>query len=392
MSNKKNVVILGATGSIGKSSLDIIRQHSGKLRVVGLSVNGNIKDLMSQIEEFKPAYVAVRNEAKAQELKTLCGRKVRVLSSLDGVCRLACLKDVDIVVVAIVGSDAVLPVLSAIDGKKTIALANKESLVVAGDIVMRRARKNKVQIIPIDSEQSAIFQCLEGYSPDAVEKVYLTASGGPLIDCSLSQLKKVTQAKVLAHPRWKMGRKITVDSATLMNKGLEVIEAQKLFNLKLEKVSVLVHRQALIHSLVEFVDGSIIAQMGITDMRLPIQYALTYPKRWPNARLRLNLFECPDLTFEKPSYDKFPCLGLAFEAARLGGTAPCVLNAVNEVAVEAFLKGLLAFVDIPKIIEKILSKKDLFCQNPTLEDIFEADKNARLRALSQIERYQKKGF
>ncbi len=387
MSNKKNVVILGATGSIGASSLDIVRQHKDKLRVVGLSVNENIKGLMPYIDEFKPEYVAVRNETRAEELKASCGGKVKVLGSMEGLCRLASLKDADIVLVAIVGAEAILPVLSAIDAKKTIALANKESLVVAGDIVMRRARKNKALIIPIDSEQSAIFQCLEGYDLDTVEKVYLTASGGPLVDYSLKQLRKVRQKEVLAHPRWKMGRKITVDSATLMNKGLEVIEAQKLFNLNLEKLDVLVHRQAIIHSLVEFVDGSVIAQMGITDMRLPIQYALTYPGRWLNTRLKLNLFECPDLSFEKPPYSKFPCLGLAFEAARLGGTAPCALNAANEVAVEAFLKGRLAFVDIPRIIEEVLLKKGFFQKNPSLDDIFETDRTARLHALSRIGLY-----
>ncbi|MFH1691381.1 MAG: 1-deoxy-D-xylulose-5-phosphate reductoisomerase [Candidatus Omnitrophota bacterium] len=388
MAGKKNIVILGASGSIGESTLSVIRQHKDRFRVVGLSVNSSIGSLMRYVDEFKPEYVAVRNEAKAKEFKTAAGKKVKVLASLDGVCQLASLKNVDMVLVAIVGTDAILPLLSAIDAKKTVALANKESLVVAGDIVMRRARQNGVLIIPIDSEQSAIFQCLEGYDLGMVEKVYLTASGGPLIDYTAAQLKKVSREKVLAHPRWKMGQKITVDSATLMNKGLEVIEAQKLFNLSLEKIDVLVHRQALIHSLVEFVDGSLMAQMGITDMRLPIQYALTYPERWANRHLALDLFTCPDLSFSKPDNHKFPCLDLAFEAARLGGMAPCALNAANEVAVEAFLSGKITFVNIPKIVEGVLKEGNFSKETSSLEEIFGADRSARLSAAKRVELYQ----
>lgn len=392
MPNKKNIVILGASGSIGESSLNVIRQYKDRFRVVGLSVNSNINSLMRYVDEFKPEYVAVRNEAKAREFKAAVGRRVKVLVSLEGVCQLASLKNVDIVLVAIVGTEAILPLLSAIDAKKTIALANKESLVVAGDILMRRARQKGVLVIPIDSEQSAIFQCLQGSDLNMVEKVYLTASGGPLIDYTLSQLKKVSRKKVLAHPRWKMGQKITVDSATLMNKGLEVIEAQKLFSLSLEKIDVLVHRQALIHSLVEFVDGSLMAQMGITDMRLPIQYALTYPKRWPNRHLALDLFTCPNLSFSKPDHRRFPCLGLAFEAARLGGMAPCALNAANEIAVDAFLSGKIAFAAIPKIVEEVLKEGDFSRETSSLEDIFKTDRTVRLSASKRVRTYHKKGF
>lgn len=392
MPSKKNIVILGASGSIGESSLDVIRHYKDRFRVVGLSVNSNIDSLARYIEEFEPEYVAVRNEAKALELKTSWGKRVKVLASMDGVCRLASLKSVDIVLVAIVGGEAIFPLLSAVDAKKTVALANKESIVMAGDIVMRRARENNVSIIPIDSEQSAIFQCLQGHDAREVGKVYLTASGGPLVDYSFCRLKTVTQKKVLAHPRWRMGKKITVDSATLMNKGLEVIEAQKLFNLELKKIDVLVHRQALVHSLVEFVDGSVLAQLAVTDMRLPIQYALTYPQRWSNERLKLDLAENPALSFVKPDYRRFPCLELAFEAARLGAAAPCALNAANEVAVEAFLAGKIVFVSIAKIVEKVLKEGNFKKRDPSLEDIFETDKIARLSASRWIQACQRKGL
>lgn len=392
MPDKKNIVILGASGSIGENSLDVVRRYKDRFRIRGLSVNSNIHSLVRYIEEFEPEYVAVRDETKALELKTAVGKKVKVLSSMDGVCQLASLDGVDIVLIAIVGAEAVFPLLSAIDARKRIALANKESLVVAGDIVMRRARQKKVLIIPIDSEQNAIFQCLEGYDLDMVKRVYLTASGGPLIDYSKRELEKVTQRKVLAHPRWKMGKKITVDSATLMNKGLEVIEAQKLFDLELERIDVLVHRQALVHSLVEFIDGAVMAQMAVTDMRLPIQYALTYPERWPNEHLKLDLFRCPELTFARPDVSRFPCLELAFHAARLGGTAPCVLNAANEVAVEAFLSGRIGFTGITCVVEGVLEEGESFKKDASLEDIFEADKVARLSAHRWIAALRKKGL
>lgn len=390
--HKKNLVILGSSGSIGESALDIVRQFKNRFRVVGLSVNANIARLASQIREFKPEYVAIGDEASAKGLSADLRKKVRVLVAREGICELAALKEADLVLIAIVGSEAIFPLLSAIRAKKSIALANKESVVVGGALLRSEARKNKVKIIPVDSEQNAIFQCLEGHSSCMVESVYLTASGGPLIDYSAKQLKDVSLEKVLAHPRWKMGRKITVDSATLMNKGLEVIEAQQLFDLELKKIKVLIHRQALIHSMVEFVDGSILAQMAVTDMRLPIQYALTYPERWPNERFRLDPLCVGELSFSEPDCRRFPCLALAYEAARLGGSAPCALNAANEVAVAAFLDGRLAFGSIPRVIEKILKERDFKKNNDTLDSIFDTDKSARLRAGHWVDFYRKRGL
>ncbi|MFH0940579.1 MAG: 1-deoxy-D-xylulose-5-phosphate reductoisomerase [Candidatus Omnitrophota bacterium] len=387
---KKNIVILGSSGSIGENALDIVRQFKDRFRVLGLCVNANTGKLMAQVKEFRPEFVAVADISSAESMGSL-GRKTKVLSGREGVCRLASLKEADLILVAIVGSEAIFPILSAIRAGKTIALANKEAIVVAGDIVLAEARKNKAQIIPIDSEQSAIFQCLRGNTKAEIETVYLTASGGPLVDLSLSGINKVSVNKVLAHPRWKMGKKITVDSATLMNKGLEVIEAQHLFDIELERIKVLIHRQAIIHSMVEFQDGSMLAQMAVTDMRLPIQYALTYPQRWQNDRFRLDPLRAGVLSFSKPDSAKFPCLELAYEAARIGGGAPCALNAANEVAVDAFLRHRISFGCIPKVIEKVIERKDFPIKDVSLDAIFDTDKAARERALQLVEFYGKRG-
>ncbi|MEK7850153.1 MAG: 1-deoxy-D-xylulose-5-phosphate reductoisomerase [Candidatus Omnitrophota bacterium] len=388
---KKNIVILGSSGSIGENALDIIRQFKDRFHVLGLCVNANTDKLMTQVKEFRPEFVAVADIPSALAMGPLGRRGTKVLRGREGVCRLASLKEADLVLVAIVGSEAIFPILSAIRAAKTIALANKEAIVIAGDIVLREARKKKVQVIPIDSEQSAIFQCLRGNTKAELETVYLTASGGPLVDHVLSGINKVSVNKVLAHPRWKMGRKITVDSATLMNKGLEVIEAMQLFDIKLEKIKVLIHRQAIIHSMVEFQDGSVLAQMAVTDMRLPIQYALTYPERWQNDRFRLDPLAAGVLSFSKPDGAKFPCLELAYEAARLGGAAPCALNAANEVAVDAFLKHKISFGCIPKVIEKVIEKKDFPIHDVSLDAIFDTDKATRERACRLVEFYGKRG-
>lgn len=389
---KKNIVILGSSGSIGQSALDVVRQHKDRFRVVGLSVNSSISSLSEQIKEFRPDFVAIADKTKAEELPIGLRKKTNVLCGREGVCRLASLKDVDLVLVAIVGSEAIYPLLSAIKEGKTIALANKESIVVGGDFVLNEARKRGAEIIPIDSEQNAIFQCLEGYDASMVENIYLTASGGPLFGSSKRDINSASLESVLAHPRWKMGRKITVDSATLMNKGLEVIEAQKLFSIDLDKIKVLIHRQALVHSMVEFVDGSILAQMAVTDMRLPIKHALSYPQRWPGKQLKLDPLKMGSLSFLKPECDKFPCLSLAYEAARIAGGAPCVLNAANEVAVEAFLQKKLSFGNIPRVIEKVLGRGEFPKKNLDIETIFKIDSLSRINAWRWVEHFSKRSF
>jgi 1-deoxy-D-xylulose-5-phosphate reductoisomerase len=388
---KKNIVILGSTGSIGESALAVVRQFRDRFNVVGLSVNANIERLKRQIAEFKPRVVAVGDADRACALAASLKKNTQVLASREGICELAQDAAADLVLIGIVGVEAVFPLLSAIRAKKTIALANKESLVVAGPLVRREVLKAGVKLIPIDSEQSAIFQCMEGYDAGMVKRVYLTASGGPLADYSLKDLRRVSLKKVLAHPRWKMGKKITVDSATLMNKGLEVIEAQQLFDLTLDKIEVLVHRQALVHSMVEFVDGSLLAQLGVTDMRLPIQVALSYPERWNNATLSLDPLTMGTLSFERPDRKRFPCLGLAFEAARQGGKAPCVLNAANEVAVDAFLNGRLSYGSIADVIERVMRNELRASGDLTLEALFEADWCARESARRWIDVFSKKG-
>ncbi|MDD5574147.1 MAG: 1-deoxy-D-xylulose-5-phosphate reductoisomerase [Candidatus Omnitrophica bacterium] len=388
---KKNVVILGSSGSIGESALDVVRRFKDKMRVVGLAVHTRTEKLAAQVREFRPCYVGIADEVRARAGRSVLPAKTKILAGREGICELAALKEADLVLIAIVGAEAIFPLLSAIRAGKAIALANKESVVVGGSLVMDEARRRGVRIIPIDSEQSAIFQCLEGYDPAMVRQVYLTASGGPLADYSKSRLERVPRAAVLKHPRWKMGPKITVDSATLMNKGLEVIEAQQLFGLGLDKIKVLVHRQALVHSMVEFVDGSILAQLGVTDMKLPIQYAMSYPERWGGASLRLDPLRMGTLHFSAPDTGKFPCLALAYEAARLGGAAPCVLNAANEVAVAAFLQGRIFFGRIPRVIEKTLFHRGYGRRAGSIEDLFRADRAARAVAEECVRHIENKG-
>ena len=375
----KNIAVLGSSGSIGQSTLEVVRSLPGQFKVVALSVNSDIVKLKQQIDEFQPKLVCVENPKAAAKLSARLGSSIKVLCGPAGLDELVKHKDVQQVMVAITGSVALAPLISAIKSGKEIALANKEALVMAGVILMRLAREHKVLIRPVDSEQSAIWQSLGGQSASSVRQVYLTASGGPLCSLPRSKFKQVTVEKVLQHPRWKMGKKITVDSATLMNKGLELLEAMFLFDLGVEKIKVLIHPEALIHSMVEFNDGVIMAQLSATDMRVPIQYALSYPKRLSNKLAGIDFYRLSRLHFAKPDRSKFPCLELAYQAARDLGTMPAVLNAANEASVDSFLKKKISFLTIPKIVEKVMCKHRNLV-NPSLADIMQADVWARQEA------------
>jgi len=382
----KNIAVLGSSGSIGQSTLEVVRSLPRQFKVVALSVNADIVKLKQQIKEFQPKLVCVGNPQAAVKLKSTLGPSIKVLCGQEGLAELVKDKDVQQVMVAITGSAALIPLISAIKSGKEIALANKEALVMAGVMVMRLAREHKVLIRPVDSEQSAIWQSLAGQGETDVRQVYLTASGGPLWSLPRSKFKQVTIEKVLQHPRWKMGKKITVDSATLMNKGLELLEAMFLFNLGAEKIKVLIHPEALIHSMVEFNDGVIMAQLSVTDMRVPIQYALSYPKRLPNKLAGIDFYRLSKLHFAKPDLGKFPSLALAYQAARDLGTMPAVLNAANEVSVERFLKGKVGFMSIPETIEKVM-RKHRNLANPSLAEIMQADAWARQEAYNLAGRF-----
>lgn len=384
----KRIAILGSTGSIGASTLDIVRRFPGRFCASGLSTHSNVDILFDQIKEFRPEFVCVKDSAKAKTLtsKLKGSLKVKVYTGEDGLEELVRQKRIDEVVVAISGSGALKPLLKAIDSGKDIVLANKEALAMSGDIIMNKARLKKVSIKPVDSEQSAIWQCLEGQDSSKLKNIYLTASGGPFWRRTKEDLKRISVREALKHPRWKMGRKITVDSATLMNKGLEVLEAMYLFGVEAEKIKILIHPEAIIHSMVEFIDGVIMAQLSITDMRIPIQYALSYPERLScNGLAEVDFFKLGAFNFQKPDFNKFPCLKLAYRVASDGGTSPCVLNAANEVSVEAFLNKRLAFISIPKVIEHVLNRHSNEA-DPDLDDILSADIWAREEALKFIER------
>ncbi len=380
---KKKVVILGSTGSIGINALKVISRFSDRFEVLGLSAAHNWKLLVKQAKVFSPKYVAV-NQTHISDLKgALGGHKVKVLDALVDLSFLAALPDVDIVVIAVSGRCALEPFLSAAKAGKQIAPANKEALVIAGEMIVAAARNSGARIIPVDSEQSAIFQCLEGKNKSDLTKVYLTASGGALYNTPAKDFDFLTIADILKHPRWQMGKKITVDSATLMNKGFEVMEAQRLFDVDIKKIEVVIHPQAIIHSMVGFVDGSVLAQLGVTDMRLPIQYALTYPQRLESGLQKLDFAQLGQLTFTKPDYKKFPCLDLALHVARQQGTLPTVLNAADEEAVEAFLKGQIRFSQIFKIVDKtVAAHKNQ--KRITLKAICETDTWARMKAKELI--------
>lgn len=374
----KKISILGSTGSIGTQTLDVVRKNKDKFEVVAISANSSIDLLLEQILEFNPKYVAVYDEESAKKLKDMIPNNIdiEILSSMEGLVKICELEEVDVVLTAVVGMIGLVPTMAAIKAKKTIALANKETLVTAGEIVMREAKKNNVEILPVDSEHSAIFQCLNGERKKDIEKIILTASGGPFRGKKKEELIKVTKNEALKHPNWDMGRKISIDSSTLMNKGLEVIEAKWLFDVDVEDIDIVVHPQSIIHSMVSFRDSSVMAQMGCPDMRLPIEYALTYPGRSETDFERLDLAKIATLTFEKPDMETFPCLELAFKALKLGGTYPAVLNSANEVLVNEFLNDKIGFYDIPYYIERSLDQHNNR-SNPTLEDILEVDKETR---------------
>ncbi len=382
----KRLAILGSTGSIGVNTLDIVRQFPERFQVVSLSAGLNIGLLRRQILQFRPKIVSVLNKELAEALKRdLSSESPEIVDGIEGLIKVATHPEVDQVVSAIVGAVGLIPTLSAIKTGKTIALANKESLVMAGKIVMEEARRNGVQILPIDSEHSAIFQSLLGHRKETIQRLILTASGGPFLNLPVSKLPDVTVKDALHHPNWEMGKKITIDSASLMNKGLEVIEAHWLFDMPVEKITVQIHPQSIIHSMVEYIDGSVIAQMGIADMRVPISYALSFPNRLPLSLPRLDLPRKGGLTFQAPDLDRYLCLKLAYQSIKIGETMPAILNASNEVAVNAFLDGAIKFTEIPLLIQRVMEDHDV---NPvhTIEDILKADYWARERAKAIIER------
>jgi 1-deoxy-D-xylulose-5-phosphate reductoisomerase len=383
----KKITVLGSTGSIGISSLDVINNNPDRFQIVALAAGKNIKLLKRQIEKFHPQIVAVSKNEDAHKLRDSLdnNNKVKIVAENEGMREVASIHAADIVISAISGAAGLSPTLAAINAGKDIALANKETMVMAGNVVTARALKKRISILPVDSEHSAIFQCLQGQKRDNLDKIILTASGGPFLKYTKSQLVKVRLKDALQHPNWKMGEKITIDSASMMNKGLEVIEARWLFNLAINKIEVLVHPQSIIHSMVKFVDGSVLAQMGIPDMRIPIAYALSYPQRLSNDLPILDLVKTGNLEFQKPDMNKFPCLKLAYEAGICGGTMPAVLNAANEVAVDAFIRGMIKFVDLHKIIDMVLNLHKSV-KDPSLKEILKADEWARIEAKKEIER------
>ena len=380
----KRLAILGSTGSIGCSALAVVDAHPARLQVVGLAARDNAERLAEQIRRYAPALAAVGGDAAAARLRALCGPSAPAIATgPEGLVAVATHPDADIVLCASAGTAALEAVLAAIEAGKTIALANKEVLVMAGALVMAAARRHGVRILPVDSEHNAIHQCLHGRGRGEVRRLILTASGGPFREASREALESVDAAAALRHPTWQMGRKITIDSATLMNKGLEVIEAHWLFDVAPDAIDVIIHPQSIVHSLVELNDGSVIAQLGVTDMRLPIQYACSYPERWEAALPSLDLARAGRLDFHAPAHDRFPCLGLAYRALRAGGTLPVVLNAANEVAVEGFLAGKLGFTAIPRVIEKTMDAHQVEPVS-TLEDVRRTDAWARERARGMV--------
>ena len=374
---KRKIAILGSSGSIGKQALEVIEEHSNLFEVEVLTVNKNADLLIYQAKKFKPNAVVVVDESMYSKVSdALFDEDIMVYSGPDALEQVVSFKEIDIVLTALVGYAGLKPTISAINAGKDIALANKETLVVAGELITNLAREKGVNILPVDSEHSAIFQCLTGEYMNPIEKIILTASGGPFRGKSIEKLKYVTKAEALKHPNWDMGAKITIDSASMMNKGLEVIEAKWLFNLKSEQIEVVVHPQSIVHSLVQFQDGSIKAQIGLPDMKLPIQYALGFPKRLKNNFTRFNFLDYPQLTFESPDKKTFRNLVLAFDALEKGGNSPCVLNAANEIAVKAFLEDKIGFLQMSDVIEQCIQSV-AFISRPELEDYINSDIEAR---------------
>ena len=377
----KKITVLGSTGSIGSNSLEVIEANPEKYKVVALGAGRNIDLLSKQIERFEPVAVATLDEDLSRTLRGRIKKKsaMEILSGREGFVRLATLKEADTVISAMTGAAGLIPTYAAIEAGKELALANKETMVMAGPLMMGRARKEGVSILPIDSEHSAILQSLQGHRREDVRRVILTASGGPFRERSIEEMERVTPEQALSHPTWNMGRKISIDSATLMNKGLEVIEAKWLFDLPTDQINVLIHPQSVIHSMVEYKDGSIIAQLGIPDMKTPISYALSYPHHMETRLPYLKLEEIGTLSFEKPDMKRFPCLRLALQAAEMGGSMPAVMNGANEVAVDSFLKGEIGFLKIPVLIEKTMEAHETFSIE-SIEGVMEIDHWARKTA------------
>ncbi len=377
---KKKLILLGSTGSIGTQALDIVARHPDRFEVVGLAAGNNLDILKGQMEHFHPQMVSVTSEESASRLGEIFSKKIKIVSGEKGPCQLVRDLDADFVISAIVGAAGLQPTIEALDSGKTVALANKESLVIAGELMVQKAKERKVSLLPIDSEHSAIFQSMAGNRREDVKRLILTASGGPFFQRARETFGDITVEEALKHPNWKMGSKITIDSATLMNKGLEVIEATWFFDMPPEKVAVHIHPQSIVHSLVEYVDGSVLAQLGVPDMRCAISYAMSYPERVESGVKSLDLLEIGTLSFHRPDLDKFPCIGLAYRAAKEGKTMPAVLNAANEVAVSRFLNRDIAFTDIPVVVERTMDRHRPSSLH-TLEDVLEADRWAREVAL-----------
>ncbi|MFV0505524.1 MAG: 1-deoxy-D-xylulose-5-phosphate reductoisomerase [Bacteroidales bacterium] len=377
MSKCKNIAILGSTGSIGTQALEVIREHPELFSVEVLTANTSADSLILQAKEFKPDCVVIGDESLYSTVEAaLSTDDIKVYAGTEALCQVTTMSNIDIVLTAIVGIAGLRPTISAIGAKKNIALANKETLVVAGHIITKLAIENNVDIIPVDSEHSAIFQCLVGEHFNKISKLILTASGGPFRDRPINTLKEISVKEALAHPNWNMGDKITIDSATMMNKGLEVIEAKWLFAVEAKDIEVVVHPQSVIHSAVQFEDTSVKAQIGLPNMKIPIQYAMSFPTRQKSDSSSFSFFDYPNLTFEKPDLVKFPCLALAFEALNRGGSTPCVLNGANEELVDKFLRGEIKFDDIPKAIEIAINTIQQI-DNPSLEECVELDKETR---------------
>ncbi len=375
--HKRVIAVLGSTGSIGTQTLQVVEEHPECFEVYALTANERVEELIEQARKFLPEAVVIANEEKYEQLKeALQDLPIKVYGGYESVCQIVQSQPIDIVVTALVGFAGLRPTIEAIKAGKAIALANKETMVVAGELINELAIKHQVPILPVDSEHSAIFQCLAGESDNKIEKIILTASGGPFRTFSKEQLESVTKEQALKHPNWSMGAKITIDSASMMNKGLEVIEARWLFGVKPEEIEVVVHPQSVIHSMVQFADGAVKAQLGTPDMRLPIMYALSYPTRLSSSFERLNFATMKELTFEQPDTERFPNLQLAYHALTMGGNMPCVLNAANEECVSAFLKDKIKFTEMSRLIERAMQSAD-YRLKPTLDNLFDTDKQTR---------------
>jgi len=380
----RSIALLGSTGSIGVSTLDLVRRFPDRFKIFGMVAGKNLKLLAEQIKQFAPQCVAIKNESDVPRLRKLLGKKtIDIGWGVQGATAIAIAHGVDVVLAAIVGAAGLIPTLEAVRAGKEVALANKEALVMAGEILVDQAKKSKSRLFPVDSEHSAIFQCLEGNQRDEVDKLILTASGGPFLKTPLNRLSHVTISQALKHPNWKMGRKITIDSATMMNKGLEVVEAHWEFDMDPERIDVVIHPQSIVHSMVRYRDGTIIAQLGIPDMRIPIAYALAYPHRLDGGWKLLEVTDHGELNFLPVDKKRYPALGLAYDALKQGGTMPAVLNAANEIAVEAFLAGKIGFREIHRTIERIMSGHSPRAARD-IEDVLEVDRWARERAAALV--------